>query len=146
MSVMLSIDYPAISAEQGEKIKGDLQQVDILGDFGPGQTLWQNLFGGKRPDMTWCNIIAPEWFEDNYDGQTSPAPLTQQGRDNLNKTVQAIYAVAGGPITVLCHKHNEKPAGQKELNIQEFQTLLEQEGLPYRTLIILDRRLESRDE
>lgn len=144
MSIMLSIDYPAIPAKQGEKIKGQLQEKDILGDFGPGQTLWQNLFGGKRPDMTWCSIIAPDWFADNYDGSSSPAPLTQEGRDNLNTAVQTIYNEAGGPITVLCHKHKEKPTSQKELNIQEFNTLLNGEGLPYRTLIILDRRLENR--
>ncbi len=144
MSIILSIDYPAISAQQGEKIKGQLQEVDILGDFGPGQTIWQNLFGGKRPDMTWCTIIAPEWFEDNYNGETSPAPLTEQGRDNLNHVVQAIYNVASGPITVLCHKQKENPQGQKEFNIQEFNTLLNTDGLPYRTLIILDRRLENR--
>lgn len=144
MSVMLSIDYPAISAQKGEKIKGELQSVDILADFGPGQSLWQHLFGGKRPEMTWCNIIAPEWFEDNYDGASSPAPLTQAGRNNLNKVVQTIYEVAGGPITVLCHKHKEKPTNQKELNIHEFNTLMNTEGLPYRTLIVLDRRLSDR--
>lgn len=144
MSIMLSIDYPAITAKQGNKIKGELQQEDILGDFGPGQSLWKSLFGGEQPDMTWCNIIAPEWFEDNYDGATSPAPLSEKGRENLNKVVQAIYNVASGPITVLCHKHNEKPSGQKELNIQQFNDLLNNEGLPYRMMIVLDKRIENR--
>ncbi len=146
MSVQISIDYPAIPAATGEKIKGKLQEQDILGDFGPGQNLWQHLFGGKKPDMTWCSIIAPDWFQDNYDGETSPAPLTKEGRTNLNTAVQAIYNEASGPITVLCHKHGQNPNGQKELNIQEFNTMLESEGLPYRTLIVLDRRLETRDQ
>ena len=96
--------------------------------------------------MTWCSIIAPDWFQDNYDGETSPAPLTKEGRTNLNTAVQAIYNEASGPITVLCHKHGQNPNGQKELNIQEFNTMLESEGLPYRTLIVLDRRLETRDQ
>lgn len=145
MTVMLSIDYPDIPAEKGEEIKGRLQSEDILADFGPGQTLWQNLFGKPKPAMSWANIIAPEWFEGNYDGGSGMAPLTSEGKENLNKTVQMIYAEAGGPITVLCHKHGEKPTAQKELNIQQFQSLLEGEGLPYRTLIILDRRLAERD-
>ena len=145
MSIQISIDYPAIPATTGEQIKGALQAKDILGDFGPGQTLWQHLFGGKKPDMTWCTIIAPEWFDGHYDGETSPAPLTKQGRDNLNEAVQTIYNEAGGPITVLCHKHGQNPKGQKELNIQEFNAMLNDEGLPYRSLIILDRRLENRN-
>jgi hypothetical protein len=144
MTVMLSIDYPEIPAEKGEAIKGNLQQQDILADFGPGQTLWQNLFGKPKPKMSWANIIAPDWFSGNYDGNSGAVPLTQDGKENLNTTVQAIYAEAGGPITVLCHKHGEKPLAQKELNIKQFQSMLEEEGLPYRTLIILDRRLADR--
>ena len=146
MSVQISIDYPPIPGAAGEQIKGKLQEQDILADFGPGQSLWQHLFGGKKPDMSWCSIIAPNWFADNYDGETSPAPLTEKGRANLNETVQTIYNEAGGPITVLCHKHGQNPTGQKELNIQEFNNMLESEGLLYRTLIVLDRRLETRDQ
>lgn len=146
MTVMLSIDYPAISAEKGEQIKGKLQEIDIEGDFGPGPSLLKTLLGGKKPDMTWCNIIAPDWFEGNYDGESQIVPLTKEGKDNLNTTVQAIYDVASGPITVLCHKYKENPMGQRELNIQEFNNLLQNEGLPYRSLIILDRRLASRSE
>ncbi|GJM03684.1 MAG: hypothetical protein DHS20C08_21850 [Rhodomicrobium sp.] len=144
MTVMLSIDYPPISADKGEDIKGKLQEQDILADFGPGQTIWQNLFGKPKPDMHWANIIAPNWFQGNFDGSGETAPLTDDGKDKLNTTVQTIYAVASGPITVLCHKHGEKPIGQKELNVKEFQDMLSNDGLPYRTLIILDRRLEDR--
>ncbi len=140
MTVMISIDYPDIPAEKGEMIKDHLQRQDILADFGPGQSLWQNLFGKGKPRMSWANIIAPEWFEGNYDGETPVAPLTAEGMANLNTAVQEIYNVASGPITVLCHKHGEKPMGQKELNIHEFDSMLASEGLPYRTLIILDRR------
>lgn len=144
MTILLSIDYPPIPANEGEKIKGKLQEKDILADFGPGQTLWQHFFGGKKPDMTWCTIIAPEWFEGHYNGETSPAPLNEQGRQNLNTTVQTIFEAAGGPITVLCHQPGKKPQGQKELNINEFNDLLNNEGLPYRQLIVLDRRTTPR--
>ncbi len=146
MTIHLSIDYPPIPAELGEKIKGELQQDDILGDFGPGQSLWQHLFGGKRPDMTWCTIIAPEWFEGNYNGETSPAPLTAEGKQKLGKAVNTIFDAAGGPITVVCLKPGDKPASQKQLNISEFNGLLQQEGLPFGTLMILDRRLEDRPQ
>ncbi len=146
MSIMISIDYPAISAKAGNEIKGKLQEQDILADFGPGQTLFQSLFGKKAPDMTWCNIIAPEWFENNYDGSSPVVPLNEMGKNNLNTTVQAIYDVASGPITVLCHKYKENAKGQKELNIEEFNNMLQNEGLPYRTLIVLDRRLATRED
>lgn len=144
MSIMLSIDYPEISAEQGNAIKDELQRQDILGDFGPGQGLMGALLGKKKPPMTWCNIIEPDWFQGNYDGSAAQVPLTEEGMNNLNTAVQAIYQVAGGPITVLCHRHNEKPKSQKELNIKQFNEMLHSEGLPYRALIILDRRLEDR--
>jgi hypothetical protein len=146
MSIMLSIDYPAISAEKGNAIKDELQRQDILGDFGPGLGILSTLLGKKKPDMTWCNIIEPNWFEGNYDGSTDRVPLTEEGMNKLNTAVQAIYNVASGPITVLCHRHNENPKGQKELNIQEFNTILHAEGLPYRTLIVLDRRLADRSD
>lgn len=146
MSIMLSIDYPAISAKQGNAIKDKLQRQDILGDFGPGQGLLSSLLGKRKPDMTWCNIIEPNWYEGNYDGSVEQVPLTQEGMTKLNTAVQAIYDVASGPITVLCHRHNENPTGQEEQNIQEFNEMLHSEGLPYRRLIILDRRLASRSE
>lgn len=144
MTVILSLDYPEISAAKAEQIKGRLQEQDILVDFGPGQSIWQMMFGKPRPNMSWANIVAPEWFESVYDGETEIVPLTAKGKANLNEVVQQIYDVASGPITVLCHRHKENPKGQKEFNIKEFNQLLDQEGLPYRTLIILDRRLADR--
>ena len=144
MSVTISIDYPAISADQGEAIKGRLQEKDILGDFGPGASLWQHLLGKPRPDMTWCNIIDPDWFEMNWQEEGKIVPLTNDGKQKLTLTLMEIYNVASGPITLICQRHGENPQGQKELNINEFSTMLESEGLPYRTLIVLDRRLGDR--
>lgn len=144
MSVMISIDYPAISARDGEAIKGRLQEKDILGDFGPGQTLMQHLFGKPRPDMTYCNIIEPEWFEAGWQEDGEIAQLTAEGKANLTTTIMEIYDVASGPITVTCQVPGDKPRNQKELNISEFEAMIQNEGLPYRTLIILDRRMEDR--
>ena len=146
MSVMISIDYPAIPAREGEAIKGSLQEKDILGDFGPGQTLMQHLFGKPRPDMTYCNIIEPDWFEPGWQEDGEIAKLTDQGKANLTTAIMAIYDVAGGPITVTCQVPGDKPRHQKEMNISEFESMVMGEGLPFRTLIILDRRLEDREQ
>jgi len=141
---MISIDYPAITAGKGEAIQGSLQEKDILGDFGPGQSLMQHLFGKPRPDMTYCNIIAPEWFEPDWKEDGTIAKLTEEGKNNLAAAIMEIYDVASGPITVTCQKPGDKPRAQKELNISEFDNLIQTEGLPFRTLIILDRRAEDR--
>lgn len=143
---MISIDYPAISAEKGEAIKGRLQEQDILGDFGPGPSIWQHFFGRPKPDMTWCNISEPEWFEPGWQEDGKIAKLTNEGKNKLNTTIMAIYEVSGGAITVTCQIPGEKPRAQKDLNINEFETMLNNEGLPFRTLIVLDRRIDQRDD
>ncbi len=144
MSVMISIDYPAIPAAKGEAVKGSLQEKDILGDFGPGQTLMQNLFGKPRPDMTYCNIIEPDWFDPAWREDGDIAKLTDEGKSRLTTAIMEIYDAASGPITVTCQIPGDKARAQKELNISEFGAMIEGEGLPFRTLIILDRRAEDR--
>lgn len=136
MTILITINYPEIPADIGEKLKGQLQERDILADFGPGQSLWQHFFSRKRPNMQWCTIIEPDWFE-NYNQTEGPMQLTETGGSNLILTARTILEGAGSPITILCHQPGEKAGDKRQLSLTQLEDLLNGEGLPRATSLLI---------